>query len=87
MNIVPTINRDDAMLYNKTDYIYLEEQHPYNIIEYNLNGLNKKYDCGSYNDCDRFPNFTHAYHAGNRGTREFSTDNQEILKKYFFELI
>jgi hypothetical protein len=86
MNIVPTVNRDNTELYIATNAIELEKYMPCNILVYKQNGLNKKYDCGEYNNNkDNLNDNTLPYgynYSGNCGTREFSTDNQEILKKY-----
>ena len=90
MNIVPTPNRNDTMLYIATTPIKLEKNVQHNVLIYNQNGLNKKYDCGNDNCKDNFNDYIFSggfNYSGNCGTREFSTDNQEILKKHFLEMM
>jgi hypothetical protein len=55
--------------------------------EYFFNGLTKKYDAGENNDTDFAWYPLNGYGGGNHGTREFSTDNQEILENYFLHLL
>jgi hypothetical protein len=90
MNIVPTQNRDNADFYIAANTIELEQYLPCNILEYNQNGLNKKYDCGQYNNEDNMNHIVipnNSNYSGNRGTREFSTDNQEVVKKHFLDVM
>lgn len=90
MNIVPTENRDNAELYIAAEPIELEQYLSCNILPYNRSGLINIYDLGVHNREDNI-NFivmpNNGNYSGNRGTREFSTDNQEILKKHFLDVM
>jgi len=89
MNYIQTPNRSDYTRYNALDDKKgMHHQTGAVCREYFENGLTKKYDAGSYNndlDWGWYP--LKGYNAGNLGSREFSSDNQEVLHTYFMDFL
>ena len=88
MNFVPTPNRNDYTRYNALDGKKgMHHKTGATCREYFENGLTKKYDAGSYNDLDWAWYPANGYNAGNMGSREFSSDDQEVLYSYFVDFM
>lgn len=89
MNFIPTPNRDDTTKYRKVDGKKgLHHQTGAVCHEYFKNGLTKMYDCGAYNNDEDWGWYPlNGYGAGNMDTREFSTDDQEVLTHYFTDFL
>ena len=89
MNFVPTPNRNDYTRYNALDG-KRGMHHKTGAIcrEYFENGLTKKYDAGSHNnDLDWAWYPLNGYSGGNMGSREFSSDDQDVLYSYFVDFM
>ena len=88
MNFVPTPDR-----YNTDKYRALEGKKGLHhetgatCIEYFKNGLTKKYDAAGHNNDDSGWYPMNGYGGGNLGIREFSDDNQRVLKEYFLDFL
>lgn len=86
MNFISTPNRQFYHKYNPLDGKKGMHHNTMGTVcrEYFENGLTKKYDAGpNRNDLDWGWYPLNGYNSGNLGSREFSSDNQEVLMNYF----
>ena len=82
MNIVktdPNFKTDIYGTYNFTNHTIVEDVVNYKVYDINTNGLTKKYTCFNNDDAD-FAWYQIKASGGRPYNREFSVDNQEILK-------